>query len=78
MMRSWGAVLVVRPHLRRTESQPGIASHFTDVHYKGDPGLLRTVVARINQLKPPDFACFTGDLIEHARDLPAAVEMLRN
>ena len=62
--------------LRRTESQPRHRFvHFTDVHYKGDPGPLRTVVARINQLKP-DFACFTGDLIEHARDLPAAVEML--
>lgn len=62
--------------LRRTESPPRHRFvHFTDVHYKGDPGPLRTVVARINQLKP-DFACFTGDLIEHARDLPAAVELL--
>jgi len=51
-------------------------AHFTDVHFKGDPDPLARVVDRINRIRP-DFACFTGDLIEKARDLPAAVEVLR-
>lgn len=63
--------------LRRSDTPPRHRFvHFTDVHYKGDPKPLRAVVNRINELKP-DFACFTGDLIEHARHLPDAVDVLR-
>jgi len=51
-------------------------AHFTDVHFKGDPEPLARVVDRINRIRP-DFACFTGDLIEQARDLPVAVDILR-
>lgn len=65
----------------RTVHRPGGTGrhrfvHFSDVHFKGDPGPLETVVRRINDLSP-DFACFTGDLVERAKDLPAAVERLR-
>jgi uncharacterized protein len=49
--------------------------HFTDIHFKGDVDYLRRVVATINDLKP-DFACFTGDLIEEARHFAVAVEEL--
>ena len=50
--------------------------HFTDVHHKGDRKLLTEVIAHINALQP-DFACFTGDLIEEAQHLPEALEVLR-
>jgi predicted MPP superfamily phosphohydrolase len=51
--------------------------HFTDVHHKGDDDRLRRVVDVINGLKP-DFACFTGDLIEEAAFLaPALVHLAR-
>lgn len=50
--------------------------HFTDVHFKGDAELLTHVVEQINRLSP-DFACFTGDLIEDAEFLDPALEILR-
>lgn len=50
--------------------------HFTDLHHKGDRKLLRAVVDTINDLKP-DFACFTGDLVEETAHVPEALELLR-
>ena len=50
--------------------------HFTDVHFRGDVDYLNRVVAQINRLAP-DFACFTGDLIEDAEFFEPAVELLR-
>lgn len=50
--------------------------HFTDLHYKGDRGWAESVVRRINQLTP-DFVCFTGDLVEEAKHLAEALEVLR-
>lgn len=47
-------------------------AHFTDVHHKGNGDRLDHAVDCINQLAP-DFACFTGDLIEEAHDLDAAL-----
>lgn len=49
--------------------------HFTDVHFKGDVDYLRRVIGTINDLKP-DFACFTGDLIEEERFLDGALKEL--
>ena len=49
--------------------------HFTDVHHKGDRAYLEAVVRRINALSP-DLVCFTGDVIEETRHLPAALEIL--
>jgi len=49
--------------------------HFTDLHYKGDRTYAQSVVNRINALSP-DFVCFTGDIIEDARFLPEALEIL--
>ena len=49
--------------------------HFTDVHFRGDEGYLADVVARINGLAP-DFALFTGDLIEKAQYAGPALEIL--
>ena len=37
--------------------------HFSDVHHKGDREYLVSVVDQINSLAP-DFACFTGDIID--------------
>lgn len=44
-------------------------AYFTDVHFKGDPGLLNRIVNRINAARP-EFALFGGDLVEEARFLP--------
>ena len=49
--------------------------HFSDVHHKGDRAYLQSVVDKINSLQP-DFACFTGDIIERSNHLPAALEIL--
>lgn len=50
-------------------------AHFTDVHFKGDGRLLEAAVRRINA-SGSGFAVFTGDLIEEARHLSAALEIL--
>ncbi len=50
--------------------------HFADVHHKGDRALLQSVVDRINSLRP-DFACFTGDLVEERSHLAESLQMLR-
>lgn len=49
--------------------------HFSDIHHKGDRSYLESVVETINRLAP-DFVCFTGDIIEEARFLPEALEIL--
>jgi hypothetical protein len=48
---------------------------FSDLHYKGDRAHTKSVVDTINSLSP-DFVCFTGDIIEEARFLPEALEIL--
>jgi len=50
--------------------------HFTDVHHKGDRAWLESMVRRINRLEP-GFVCFTGDLVEEAKHLAEALEVLR-
>ena len=66
-------------NLRRVRLGPGAPTcrlaHFSDVHHKGDREYLQTVVDTINALKP-DFACFTGDLVEHREHLDGALEIL--
>ncbi len=49
--------------------------HFSDLHHKGDREYLESVVETINRLSP-DFACFTGDIIEEAKFQPEALEIL--
>ena len=49
--------------------------HFTDLHHKGDQSYLRSVVAKINELKP-DAVCFTGDIIEEEKFLDEALQIL--
>jgi predicted MPP superfamily phosphohydrolase len=49
--------------------------HFSDLHYKGDDDFLLKVMNRMNSLSP-DFACFTGDLIEKERHLEGALRLL--
>jgi predicted MPP superfamily phosphohydrolase len=48
---------------------------FSDLHYKGDRAHAKSVVDKINSLSP-DFVCFTGDIIEEAKFLPEALEIL--
>ena len=50
-------------------------AHFSDLHHKGDRAYLQSVVDKINALAP-DFACFTGDLMEHPYYLPETLEIL--
>jgi predicted MPP superfamily phosphohydrolase len=49
--------------------------HFTDIHHKGDAKYLEGAVRKINSLSP-DAVCFTGDLIEDAKFLPEALQIL--
>jgi hypothetical protein len=49
--------------------------HFTDLHHKGDQSYLRSVVNKINELKP-DTVCFTGDIIEEEKFLDEALQIL--
>ena len=62
--------------LRLTDSQPAHRFvHFSDLHHKGDRAHSQSVVDLINSLKP-DFVCFTGDIMEEAKFLPEALEIL--
>jgi predicted MPP superfamily phosphohydrolase len=49
--------------------------HFSDLHHKGNRSRLESVVAKVNRLAP-DFACFTGDLVEDAAFLRETLEVL--
>src|SRR4029077_18315185 len=49
--------------------------HFSDLHHKGDRHFAESVVKTINA-QSPDFVCFTGDIIEEAKYLPEALELL--
>ena len=49
--------------------------HFSDLHHKGDRAHTQSVVDMINSLSP-DFVCFTGDILEQAKYLPEALELL--
>lgn len=49
--------------------------HFTDLHHKGDRAHTQSVVKMINSLSP-DFVCFTGDIMEDAKFLQEALEIL--
>jgi uncharacterized protein len=49
--------------------------YFTDLHYKGDRSYAESVVNQINSMSP-DFVCFGGDIMEDAKFLPAALEIL--
>lgn len=51
-------------------------AHFSDLHYKGDEKYGARVIAQINRLAP-DFACFTGDLVEDAKFAPGALDFIR-
>ena len=65
--------------VRRLRLTSGKPAHrfvqFTDFHHKGDRNYGKTVVDTINSLSP-DFVCFTGDIMEEARFLPEALEIL--
>ena len=62
--------------LRLAEGEPTHRFvHFSDLHHKGDRAHTQSVVEMINSLSP-DFVCFTGDLIEQAKYLPEALELL--
>src|SRR6185436_14215991 len=61
--------------LRLTENPSHRFVQFSDLHYKGDRAQLKSVVDKINSLSP-DFVCFTGDIIEEAKFLPEALEIL--
>jgi uncharacterized protein len=50
--------------------------HFSDFHYKGDKEYASEVVEKINSLAP-DFVCFTGDLVEDKKFVPAALEFIQ-
>jgi len=49
--------------------------HFSDLHHKGDRAHTQSVVNTINSLSP-EFVCFTGDIMEDAKFLPEALEIL--
>ena len=49
---------------------------FSDLHYRGDAEYAAEMVKTINELKP-EFACFTGDLIEHNEYSAEALSFIR-
>ncbi len=49
--------------------------HISDIHYKGDRSYLIRIVALVNRLAP-DAVCFTGDIVEEARYLDEALNIL--
>ncbi len=67
--------LEVRQHKTGDDQPTQRLVHFTDLHYKGDRAYAQSVVDRINS-RSPDFVCFTGDIIEDAKFLPEALEIL--
>ncbi len=63
-------------HLRIGDGPPAVRLvHFSDLHYKGNRPYAESVVRTINSFSP-DFVCFTGDIMEQARFLPEALEIL--
>lgn len=63
-------------HVRMGQDRPAARFvHFSDLHYKGDRAYAESVVKTINSFSP-DFVCFTGDIMEQARFLPEALEIL--
>jgi predicted MPP superfamily phosphohydrolase len=48
---------------------------FSDIHHKGDRQYLESVVKEINALSP-EFVCFTGDILEDAKYLTEALEIM--
>ena len=78
-----GHALAIEPNwlkvrrMRLCEGEPSCRFvHFTDLHYKGDREGTLELVRKINAQKP-DFVCFTGDLVEEAEPLGAALEILQ-
>jgi predicted MPP superfamily phosphohydrolase len=63
-------------NLNATSNGPCRFVHFSDLHYRGDSAYMVEVVATINELQP-EFACFTGDLIEDQTFLPEALSFIR-
>jgi predicted MPP superfamily phosphohydrolase len=63
--------LTVSPRLMRHR-----VVHFSDIHHRGSVAYLREVVDRINAIAP-DFACFTGDMVEKAAFLDEALAEIR-
>ncbi|HUA67302.1 MAG TPA: metallophosphoesterase [Candidatus Saccharimonadales bacterium] len=63
-------------HLRIGSGRPAHRLvQFSDLHYKGDCAYAESVVRTINSFSP-DLVCFTGDIMENARFLPEALEIL--
>jgi len=52
-------------------------AHFSDLHYRGESALIREVSKKIQQLCP-DFACFTGDLIDNPDNKEGAFSFVRS
>ena len=78
----WGDARFIEPTgvvVRRRRFGPGPVAHrlvhFSDLHHKGDCRYLQSVVDKINALAP-DFACFTGDLVENQKFLPETLAIL--
>lgn len=78
---AFGDALYVEPqwvktsHLKLSGQPTHRFVQFTDLHYKGDRALAESVVKQINALSP-EFVCFTGDIMEEAKFLPEALEIL--
>jgi hypothetical protein len=52
-------------------------AHLTDLHYRGESSLTREVAKEIQRLRP-DFACFTGDLIDSPHNREGAFSFVRS
>lgn len=77
------AVTIEPEQLRVRESSLNISGpplrfvHFTDLHYRGESTLTRKVAREISRIKP-QFACFTGDLIDTPDFKEGAFDFIRS
>ncbi|MCC6232222.1 MAG: metallophosphoesterase family protein [Verrucomicrobiales bacterium] len=65
-----------RRHLRLSPRPTCTFAFFTDLHFKGNPGLLDRVIDQIHEQRP-DFAVFGGDLVEEAQHLDEVLTRFR-
>ena len=62
-------------HLLLSEHPSLRVVHISDIHYKGVRSYLVRIVASVNAMAP-DVVCFTGDIVEDARYLDEALDIL--
>jgi hypothetical protein len=64
-------------HYRRPSRLGCRLVHISDLHFHGDDRFLETIVKNVNDQRP-DVVCFSGDLVDEASRLDAALQGVRS